>query len=216
MSDTETVFVGTGQILNVNYTMATVDFDAEDQFVNVDLSNDVIINVSKDFLNSKLGTLENNQWSNSSITLDLTEIKNLIQLESDILSLGTISNVNLNYRNYVQNTFFRPETLYADEEWIQNFDTNFDKTTFINLVQEAENGYFTLHNTNSLFELWRNSSNNTTDYQISDGFIEDHYLFFPYGISLVYSNSFTDNTSATQLGTITFSNNYNIVFKIVN
>ena len=127
MSDTETVFVGTGQILNVNYTMATVDFDAEDQFVNVDLSNDVIINVSKDFLNSKLGTLENNQWSNSSITLNLSEIKNLIQSESDILSLGIISDVNLNYRNFVQNTFFRPETLYADEEWIQNFDTNFDK-----------------------------------------------------------------------------------------
>ena len=216
MSNTETVFVGTGQILNINYIMATVDFDAEDQFTDVDLSNDVIINVSKDFLNSKLGTLENNQWSNSSITLELPEIKNLIQSESDILSLGIISDVNLNYRNFVQNTFFRPETLYADEEWIQNFDTNFDKNTFINLVQAAENGYFTLDNTNSLFELWRNSSNNTTDYQIGDGFIEDQYLFFPSGISLVYSNNFRDNTANSQLGSISYSNNYNIVFKIVN
>ena len=216
MSNTETVFVGTGQILNVNYIMATVDFDAEDQFTDIDLSNDVIINVSKDFLNSKLGILENNQWSNSSITLDLSEIKNLIQSESDILSLGIISNVNINYRNFVQNTFFRPETLYADEEWIQNFDTNFDKNTFINLVQVAENGYFTLDNTNSLFELWRNSSNNTTDYQIEDGFIEDQYLFFSSGISLVYSNNFRDNTANSQLGSISYTSNYNIVFKIVN
>ena len=41
------VFVGNGQILNVNHTIANVNFDAEDQFTNVNLSNDVIINVDK-------------------------------------------------------------------------------------------------------------------------------------------------------------------------
>ena len=134
----------------------------------------------KIFLNSKLGTLDLIIYGVTSINLDLTEIKDLIQLESDIFSLGTISNVNLNYLKFCKNTSFRPETLlYADEDWILNFDTNFDKITFINLVQEAENGHFTLNNINSLFELWRNSSNNTTDYQISDGFIQDHYLYFP-------------------------------------
>ena len=209
------VFVGNGQILNVNHTIANVNFDAEDQFINVNLSNDVIINIDKNYLNSKLGNLSNNLWSNTSINLNLSEIKNLIKSDSDIFSLGTISNVNLDYRNFVQNTFFRPETLYADEEWIQNFDTTFNKNSFINLVQTAENGYFTLNNTNSLFELWRNSSNNNNDYQISDGFVEDHYLYFPYGISLVYSNNFRDNTANSQLGSISYTNNYNIVFKII-
>ena len=106
--------------------------------------------------------------------------------------------------------------MYADEEWINNFDTTFNKGSFVNLVQDAKNGYFTLNNINSLFELWRNSSSNNNDYQISDGFIEDHYLYFPSGISLVYSNNFRDNTANSQLGSISYSNNYNIVFKIVN
>ena len=209
------VFVGNGQILNVNHTIANVNFDAEDQFINRNLSNDVIINIDKNYLNSKLGTLSNNLWSNTTINFDLSEIKDLIKSETDILSLGTISKVNENYKNYVQNTFFRPETLYADEDWINNFDTNFDKNNLLNLVQEAKNGYFALNNVNSLFEIWRNSSYNTNNYQISDGFIEDHYLYFPSGISLVYSNSFTDNTSKTLLGSVTYTNNYNMVFKII-
>jgi hypothetical protein len=209
------VFVGNGQILNINHTIANVNFDAEDQFINRNLSNDVIINIDKNYLNSKLGTLSNNLWSNTTINFDLSEIKDLIKSETDILSLGTISKVNENYKNYVQNTFFRPETLYADEDWINNFDTNFDKNNLLNLVQEAKNGYFALNNVNSLFEIWRNSSYNTNNYQISDGFIEDHYLYFPSGISLVYSNSFTDNTSKTLLGSVTYTNNYNIVFKII-
>lgn len=209
------VFVGNGQILNVNHTIANVNFDAENQFINTNLSNDVIINIDKNYLNSKLGTLSNNLWSNTTINFDLSEIKNLINTESNIFSLGTISNVNMNYKNYVQDTFFRPETLYSDEEWIQNYDTTFNKSSFIKLVQEAENGYFILNNVNSLFELWRNSHYNNNDYQISDGFIKDHYLYFSSGISLVYSNSFTDNTSNTKLGTITYTNNYNMVFKII-
>ena len=209
------VFVGNGQILNINHTIANVNFDAEDQFINRNLSNDVIINIDKNYLNSKLGTLSNNLWSNTTINFDLSEIKGLINSETDILSLGTISKVNENYKNYVQNTFFRPETLYADEDWINNFDTNFDKNNFLNLVQEAKNGYFALNNVNSLFEIWRNSSYNTNNYQISDGFVEDHYLYFPSGISLVYSNSFTDNTSKTLLGSVTYTNNYNMVFKII-
>ena len=209
------VFVGNGQILNINHTIANVNFDAEDQFINRNLSNDVIINIDKNYLNSKLGTLSNNLWSNTTINFDLSEIKGLINSETDILSLGTISKVNENYKNYVQNTFFRPETLYADEDWINNFDTNFDKNNFLNLVQEAKNGYFALNNVNSLFEIWRNSSYNTNNYQISDGFTQDHYLYFPSGISLVYSNSFTDNTSKTLLGSVTYTNNYNIVFKII-
>ena len=209
------VFVGNGQILNVNHTIANVNFDAENQFINTNLSNDVIINIDKNYLNSKLGTLSNNLWSNTTINFDLSEIKNLINTESNIFSLGTISKVNENYKNYVQNTFFRPETLYADEDWINNFDTNFDKNNFLNLVQEAKNGYFALNNVNSLFELWRNSSYNTNNYQISDGFTEDHYLYFPSGISLEYSNSFTDNTSNTLLGSVTYTNNYNMVFKII-
>ena len=209
------VFVGNGQILNINHTIANVNFDAEDQFINRNLSNDVIINIDKNYLNSKLGTLSNNLWSNTTINFDLSEIKDLIKSETDILSLGTISKVNENYKNYVQNTFFRPETLYADEDWINNFDTNFDKNNLLNLVQEAKNGYFALNNVNSLFEIWRNSSYNTNNYQISDGFIEDHYLYFPSGISLVYSNSFTDNTSKSLLGSVTYTNNYNIVFKII-
>ena len=209
------VFVGNGQILNINHTIANVNFDAEDQFINRNLSNDVIINIDKNYLNSKLGTLSNNLWSNTTINFDLSEIKGLINSETDILSLGTISKVNENYKNYVQNTFFRPETLYADEDWINNFDTNFDKNKFLNLVQEAKNGYFALNNVNSLFEIWRNSSYNTNNYQISDGFVEDHYLYFPSGISLVYSNSFTDNTSKTLLGSVTYTNNYNMVFKII-
>ena len=209
------VFVGNGQILNINHTIANVNFDAEDQFINRNLSNDVIINIDKNYLNSKLGTLSNNLWSNTTINFDLSEIKGLINSETDILSLGTISKVNENYKNYVQNTFFRPETLYADEDWINNFDTNFDKNNFLNLVQEAKNGYFALNNVNSLFEIWRNSSYNTNNYQISDGFVEDHYLYFPSGISLVYSNSFTDNTSNTLLGSVTYTNNYNMVFKII-
>ena len=209
------VFVGNGQILNVNHTIANVNFDAENQFINTNLSNDVIINIDKNYLNSKLGTLSNNLWSNTTINFDLSEIKGLINSETDILSLGTISKVNENYKNYVQNTFFRPETLYADEDWINNFDTNFDKNNFLNLVQEAKNGYFALNNVNSLFELWRNSSYNTNNYQISDGFTEDHYLYFPSGISLEYSNSFTDNTSNTLLGSVTYTNNYNMVFKII-
>lgn len=210
------VFVGNGQILNVNHTIANVNFDAENQFVNANLSNDVIININKNYLNSKLGNLNNNLWSNTSINLDLSEIKDLIKNDTDIFSLGSISNVNSNYRDFVQNSFFRPETLYADEEWINNFDTTFNKGSFVNLVQDAKNGYFTLNNINSLFELWRNSSSNNNDYQISDGFIEDHYLYFPSGISLVYSNNFRDNTANSQLGSISYSNNYNIVFKIVN
>ena len=209
------VFVGNGQILNINHTIANVNFDAEDQFINRNLSNDVIINIDKNYLNSKLGTLSNNLWSNTTINFDLSEIKDLIKSETDILSLGTISKVNENYKNYVQNTFFRPETLYADEDWINNFDTNFDKNNFLNLVQEAKNGYFALNNVNSLFEIWRNSSYNTNNYQISDGFTQDHYLYFPSGISLVYSNSFTDNTSKTLLGSVTYTNNYNMVFKII-
>ena len=209
------VFVGNGQILNVNHTIANVNFDAENQFINTNLSNDVIINIDNNYLNSKLGTLSNNLWSNTTINFDLSEIKNLINTESNIFSLGTISNVNMNYKNYVQDTFFRPETLYSDEDWIQNYDTTFNKSSFIKLVQEAENGYFILNNVNSLFELWRNSHYNNNDYQISDGFIKDHYLYFPSGISLVYSNSFTDNTSNTKLGTITYTNNYNMVFKII-
>ena len=210
------VFVGNGQILNVNHTIANVNFDAENQFVNANLSNDVIININKNYLNSKLGNLTNNLWSNTSINLDLSDIKDLIKNDTDIFSLGSISNVNINYRDFVQNSFFRPETLYADEEWINNFDTTFNKGSFVNLVQDAKNGYFTLNNINSLFELWRNSSSNNNDYQISDGFIEDHYLYFPSGISLVYSNNFRDNTANSQLGSISYSNNYNIVFKIVN
>lgn len=209
------VFVGNGQILNVNHTIANVNFDAEDQFINTNLSNDVIINVDKNYLNSKLGNLSNNLWSNTSINLDLSEIKDLIKSDNDIFSLGTISNVNLNYRNVVQNTFFRPETLYEDEEWINNFDTTFNKSSFVNLVQEAKNGYFTLNNINSLFELWRNSSSNNNDYQISNGFIQDHYLYFQSGISLVYSNNFRDNTANSQLGGISYTTNYNIVFKII-
>lgn len=209
------VFVGNGQILNINHTIANVNFDAEDQFINRNLSNDVIINIDKNYINSKLGTLSNNLWSNTTINFDLSEIKGLINSETDILSLGTISKVNENYKNYVQNTFFRPETLYADEDWINNFDTNFDKNNFLNLVLEAKNGYFALNNVNSLFELWRNSSYNTNNYQISDGFTEDHYLYFPSGISLEYSNSFTDNTSNTLLGSVTYTNNYNMVFKII-
>ncbi len=209
------VFVGNGQILNINHTIANVNFDAENQFINRNLSNDVIINIDKNYLNSKLGTLSNNLWSNTTINFDLSEIKSLINSETDILSLGTISKVNENYKNYVQNTFFRPETLYADEDWINNFDTNFDKNNFLNLVQEAKNGYFALNNVNSLFELWRNSSYNTNNYQISDGFTEDHYLYFPSGISLEYSNSFTDNTSNTLLGSVTYTNNYNMLFKII-
>ena len=209
------VFVGNGQILNINHTVANVNFDAEDQFINRNLSNDVIINIDKNYLNSKLGTLSNNLWSNTTINFDLSEIKALINSETDILSLGTISKVNENYKNYVQNTFFRPETLYADEDWINNFDTNFDKNNFLNLVLEAKNGYFALNNVNSLFELWRNSSYNTNNYQISNGFTDDHYLYFPSGISLEYSNSFTDNTSNTLLGSVTYTNNYNMVFKII-
>ena len=46
------------------------------------------------YLNSKLGTLSNNLWSNTTINFDLSEIKNLINTESNIFSLGTISNVN--------------------------------------------------------------------------------------------------------------------------
>ena len=41
------VFVGNGQILNINHTIANVNFDAEDQFINTNLSNDVIINIDK-------------------------------------------------------------------------------------------------------------------------------------------------------------------------
>ena len=74
------VFVGNGQILNVNHTIANVNFDAEDQFTNINLSNDVIINVDKNYLNSKLGSLTDNLWSNTSINLDLTEIKDLISI----------------------------------------------------------------------------------------------------------------------------------------
>ena len=132
------VFVGNGQILNVNHTIANVNFDAENQFVNANLSNDVIININKNYLNSKLGNLNNNLWSNTSINLDLSEIKDLIKNDTDIFSLGSISNVNSNYRDFVQNSFFRPETLYADEEWINNFDTTFNKGSFVNLVQDAK------------------------------------------------------------------------------
>ena len=209
------VFVGNGQILNVNHTIANVNFDAEDQFINANLSNDVIINIDKNYLNSKLGSFSNNLWDNSSINLDLYEIKDLIKTDNDIFNLGTITNINLNYRDFVQNSFFRPETLYEDEEWINNFDTTFNNSSFVNLVQEAKNGYFTLHNVNSLFELWRNSSSNNNDYQISNGFIQNHYLYFPSGISLTYSNNFRDNTANSQLGSISYTNNYNIVFKII-
>ena len=194
------VFVGNGQILNVNHTIANVNFDAEDQFINRNLSNDVIINIDKNYLNSKLGTLSNNLWSNTTINFDLSEIKDLIKSETDILSLGTISKVNENYKNYVQNTFFRPETLYADEDWINNFDTNFDKNNLLNLVQEAKNGYFALNNVNSLFEIWRNSSYNTNNYQAvitndflfnSNNFVSTNGIKSNYQFLIKQDNSFT-------------------------
>ena len=81
------VFVGNGQILNLNHTIANVNFDAEDQFINTNLSNDVIINIDNNYLNSKLGTLSNNLWSNTTINFDLSEIKNLINTESNIFEL---------------------------------------------------------------------------------------------------------------------------------
>ena len=55
------VFVGNGQILNINHTIANVNFDAEDQFINRNLSNDVIINIDK-------GDLE--LWRNREIVKD--------------------------------------------------------------------------------------------------------------------------------------------------
>tara|TARA_B110000003_G_scaffold217627_1_gene217159 strand:- start:1202 stop:1831 length:630 start_codon:yes stop_codon:yes gene_type:complete len=208
----EKVFVGTGQ-LNINHTIASVNFDAEDQFYNIDLSNDTVINIDKEVLNSKLGSFDNNVWENNSFTIELNEIKSLVLSDTDIHNLGSINGVNLLYRDFVKNTFFRPESLYNDEDWINNYDTNFNKQTFINLVQTAESGQFTMNNINSLFELWRNSGVN--NYNNNEGFISGHYLYFPAGISLLYSNDFRDNTSNTQVGSISYNKNFNLVFKII-
>ena len=208
------VFVGTGQLFNINHSFGNVDFSAENQFIMSDLSSDVIINVSSSILNAKLGTFDT-IWDNSTISLNLNEIKSLIKETTDIHSIGNMNTVNSQYKTYVENTFFRPESLYNDEKWIQDFDTTFDKTTFLSLVANANQGSFILKNTNSLFELWRNSTNNDNNYSMNDGFIDGHYIYFPNGISLNYSNDFRDNTSQTQLGSISFYKYYNIVFKII-
>ena len=91
------VFVGTGQLFNINHSFGNVDFSAENQFIMSDLSSDVIINVSSSILNAKLGTFDT-IWDNSTISLNLNEIKSLIKETTDIHSIGNMNTVNSQYK----------------------------------------------------------------------------------------------------------------------
>lgn len=214
MSETETVFVGEGQILNVDQNFGNIDFSGQDQFISADITNDVVFNIDQNILNNKLGVFDVD-WSNNIINFDLNEIKSMIVDNSHIYSLGSIANVNVLYKNYVQNTFFRPETLYHDEEWINNYDTTFNNTNLLNLISTCESGGYSLNNVNSLFQLWRNSSYSDPEYTNDMGFVPGHFIYFPNGISLNYTTDFTDNTAQSQVGTISYYNNYNVVFKVI-
>ena len=214
----EKVFIGSGIVNQINYNFGYVDFSAEEKFKLIDLSNDIIINVPSSYITNKLGNLQNNKWENDNIQFSLSDIKHLIQKESDIFSLGNLSSLNSEYESAIKTNFNNTynETLFNEESWLQQFNSQFQKINFLNLINNAEEGYFTLTNINSLFQLWRNSSSNTIlNYDVSKGFSNGQFIYFPNSVFISFDTNLIDQKKNTNIGGIQLNKYYNLAFKII-
>ena len=213
----EKVFIGTGVVNQINYSFGIVDFSAENSFKLVDLTDTILINIQSSILNEKLGNFRNDIWENSSISFTLNDIKSYIQNENDIFSLGAVSSLNQEFQTSVNSNFNSSihESLFNDEAWHNNFNNQFNKIDFVNLIQNSLNGQFYLNNINSLFQLWRNSySNNKVNYNISAGFIEGQYLYFPNSIFVSSQTNLFHQKKNLNVGSIQLNKYYNLAFKI--
>ena len=214
----EKVFIGSGIVNQINYNFGYVDFSAVEKFKLIDLSNDIIINVPSSYITNKLGNFQNNKWENDNIQFNLSDIKHLIQKESDIFSLGNLSSLNSEYESAIKTNFNNTynETLFNEESWLLQFNSQFQKTNFLNLINNAEEGLFTLTNINSLFQLWRNSSSNTIlNYDISKGFSNGQFIYFPNSVFISFDTNLIDQKKNTNIGGIQLNKYYNLAFKII-
>jgi hypothetical protein len=185
-----------------------------------DVTSSIQIMVDASVLNTKLGFFSNvnNRWEdasgneNTSISFTSEDLRNVLSVSNDIISIGTLNTIYSDFRAYVQSYFGANsgfETLFAAaSEFTIGNNAIFEPDTLINLINGADSGLtrpytkimtgfitissVTISNITQLLESAVNTNcfgnrplpGSNAIFDISDGFLANDLIWIPNGISI--------------------------------
>jgi len=154
------------------------------QFGKYDLTNAVQLLLKKNIINSKLGQFIDGKFSENSIKITVDDF----QFDSSrIISLGSLENVYIEFKNYIYDYFKMSVAIHIFNE--QNIDI-FDKAELCKIIHDNRMlGYIEIIDCNTILKtlLESNICGNRENVFIEEGFIEGDILFIPNGLSIYLS-----------------------------
>lgn len=169
----------------------------------VDVTNSLQLNLSRDFINGLLGTWVDGKFDHEYINIEAQEFVTDISVNyalnpSSIISLGALSTLYSNYNNFV-NSYFNYANgfniLFSYEQYNYNYG-NFSNDDFINLISDLS-GQITINYINEMLEYidtyntFGNRPGPTTD--ISGGFLVGDLIYIPNGFQVTLTTDICNN-----------------------
>jgi hypothetical protein len=153
------------------------------QFGKYDFTNSLQILVKKERLNAKIGIfdIETEQFSEDSIQLSIDELQ--ID-ENDIISLGNIETVYLDFKKYIYDYFNMNKAIHIFNENMNILD----RTDFYKMLNDIK-GQIIIEDINSIMTTLSqlNICGNRENADKREGFIEGDLFFIKNGFSMIIS-----------------------------
>jgi len=153
------------------------------QFGKYDFTNSLQILVKKERLNAKIGIfdIETRQFSEDSIQLSMNDL----QIgENDIISLGDLETVYLDFKKYVYEYFNMSTAIHIFNENMNILD----RSDFYKMLKEIQ-GRIIIEDINSIMNTLTelNICGNRENVDKREGFIEGDLFFIRNGFSMIVS-----------------------------
>ena len=156
-------------------------------FGKYDFTNALQVLMKRDVFNSKMGifNVSSNTFSEDVIEIETSDF---LLNEEQIISLGSLETIYLDFKFYIHNYFNIPHGISVFEE---NMDdkTIFDKNEFCKLLREQPfNGRVKILEINNILQnlVEYNICGNRDDSEtLNDGFIDGDLFYIPNGISIL-------------------------------
>ncbi len=156
-------------------------------FGKYDFTNALQVLMKRDFFNSKIGVFNTSSNTFSEDTIEITTSEFLLN-EDQIISLGSLETIYLDFKNYIHNFFNIPHGISVFQE---NMDDKiiFDKLELCKLLREQPfSGSIKILEINPILKNlveYNICGNRNGSEMVNDGFIDGDLFYIPNGISIL-------------------------------
>jgi len=156
-------------------------------FAKYDFTNALQVLMKRDVFNSKIGgfNVSSNTFSEDIVRIETSDF---LLTEEQIISLGSLETVYLDFKNFIHNYFNIPHGISVFQE---NMDgkAKFDKTELCKLLREQPfNGSIKILEINNILQNlveYNICGNRNGSEKVEDGFIDGDLFYIPNGISIL-------------------------------